>query len=63
MSAAISPATSQSYGVQRVCRIWDLPRIVNSEFDTANICVVAVATQYRKFDGMPQRQLNRMGWL
>src|SRR4051794_25874972 len=22
MSAAISPATSQSYGVQRVCRIW-----------------------------------------
>jgi transposase InsO family protein len=26
MSAAISPATSQSYGVQRVCRIWGLPR-------------------------------------
>jgi hypothetical protein len=26
MSAAISPATSQSYGVQRVCCIWGLPR-------------------------------------
>jgi len=26
MSAAISPATSQNYGVQRVCRIWGLPR-------------------------------------
>jgi putative transposase len=26
MSAATSPATSQSYGVQRVCRIWGLPR-------------------------------------
>jgi len=26
MSAAISPATSQRYGVHRVCRIWDLPR-------------------------------------
>src|SRR3984885_14361061 len=26
MSAAISPATSQSYGVQRVCLIWGLPR-------------------------------------
>jgi hypothetical protein len=26
MSAAISPATAQSYGVQRVCRIRDLPR-------------------------------------
>ena len=26
MSAAISPATAQSYGVQRVCRIWGLPR-------------------------------------
>ena len=26
MSAAISPATSQNYGVQRVCRIWGFPR-------------------------------------
>ena len=26
MSAAISPATSQNYGVQRVCRILGLPR-------------------------------------
>ena len=26
MSAAISPATAQSYGVQRVCRIWGLSR-------------------------------------
>jgi len=26
MSAAVSPATSQRYGVQRVCRIWSLPR-------------------------------------
>ena len=26
MSAAISPASSQNYGVQRVCRIWGLPR-------------------------------------
>ena len=26
MSAALSPATSQNYGVQRVCRIWGLPR-------------------------------------
>src|SRR6059058_1378222 len=26
MSAAISPATGRSYGVQRVCRMWALPR-------------------------------------
>ena len=26
MSAAISPATGRSYGVQRVCRLWALPR-------------------------------------
>jgi putative transposase len=26
MSAATSPSTHQPYGVQRVCRIWALPR-------------------------------------
>lgn len=26
MSAAISPSTHRPYGVQRVCRIWNLPR-------------------------------------
>jgi len=26
MSAAISPATQRPYGVQRVCRIWAVPR-------------------------------------
>ena len=26
MSAAISPSTHRPYGVQRVCRIWALPR-------------------------------------
>src|SRR5690349_18642327 len=26
MSAAISPVTKRSYGVQRVCRIWAVPR-------------------------------------
>jgi hypothetical protein len=26
VSAAISPATSQRFGTQRVCRIWGLPR-------------------------------------
>ena len=26
MSAAISPATQRSYGVQRVCRVWAVPR-------------------------------------
>ena len=26
MSAVISPSTQRHYGVQRVCRIWALPR-------------------------------------
>jgi transposase InsO family protein len=26
MSAAISPATGRAYGVERVCRLWELPR-------------------------------------
>lgn len=26
MSAAISPATGRAYGVERVCRVWELPR-------------------------------------
>ena len=26
MSAATSPATGRAYGVERVCRVWDLPR-------------------------------------
>ena len=26
MSAAISPATQRPYGVQRVCRVWAVPR-------------------------------------
>jgi transposase InsO family protein len=26
MSAAISPSSGRAYGVQRVCRVWDLPR-------------------------------------
>jgi len=34
MSAAISPVTSRSYGVQRVCRIWAVPR--SSFYHAAN---------------------------
>ena len=34
MSAAISPATGRSYGVQRVCRVWVLPR--SSFYHAAN---------------------------
>ena len=26
MSAAISPSTHRPYGVQRVCRVWAMPR-------------------------------------
>ena len=26
MSAAISPSTQRPYGVQRVCRVWAVPR-------------------------------------
>ena len=26
MSAAISPSTGRVYGVERVCRVWELPR-------------------------------------
>jgi hypothetical protein len=34
VSAAISPATGRSYGVQRVCRLWALPR--SSFYHAAN---------------------------
>ena len=34
MSAAISPVTGRSYGVQRVCRIWAVPR--SSFYHAAN---------------------------
>jgi putative transposase len=26
MAAAISPTAGQRYGIQRVCRLWDVPR-------------------------------------
>jgi len=45
MSAAISPATSQSYGVQRVCRIWGLPR---SSFYHATRGVAAAPSAARR---------------
>ena len=45
MSAAISPATSQSYGVQRVCRIWGLPR---SSFYHATRGVAAAQSAARR---------------
>jgi putative transposase len=45
MSAAISPATSQNYGVQRVCRIWGLPR---SSFYHAILRVAVVHPAVRR---------------
>lgn len=45
MSAAISPATSQSYGVQRVCRIWNLLR---SSFYSATRGVAAAQPAARR---------------
>ena len=45
MSAAISPAASQNYGVQRVCRIWGLPR---SSFYHAILRVAVVHPAVRR---------------
>ena len=45
MSAAISPATGRSYGVQRVCRVWALPR--SSFYHAANRNTAAAAPARR----------------
>jgi hypothetical protein len=44
MSAAISPATHRPYGVQRVCRIWAVPR---STFYQARHTAQAIAAKPR----------------
>ena len=55
MSAAISPATSQNYGVQRVCRIWGLPR---SSFYHAIHRVAVVHPAVRRGPVPPDRLLT-----
>jgi putative transposase len=45
MSAAISPATSQAYGVQRVSRVWALPR---SSFYRATHCAAVAQPRTRR---------------
>jgi len=50
VSAAISPATGRSYGVQRVCRLWALPR---SSFYHAVNCSSALRPPARRGPAPP----------